>query len=65
MRERGSGSIFKKPGTRFWWIAYSFRGHSYQESSGSVDRKDAVKLLRARLIKITKPNFVDPAKERR
>jgi len=65
MRERGSGSIFKKPGTRFWWIAYSFRGHSYQESSGSVDRKDAVKLLRARLAKITKPNFVDPAAERR
>jgi integrase len=65
MRERGTGSIFRKPGTRFWWIAYSFRGHSYQESSGSVDRKDAVKLLRQRLIKMTKPNFVDPAKERR
>jgi site-specific recombinase XerC len=65
MRERGSGSIFKKPGTRFWWIAYSFRGHSYQESSGSVDRKDAVKLLRERLRKVNKPHFVDPAMERR
>src|SRR5262245_22841230 len=65
MRERGSGSIFKKPGTRFWWIAYSFRGHSYQESSGSMDRKDAVKLLRERLRKVTKPHFVDPAMERR
>lgn len=52
MRERGSGSVFRKPGTRFWWIAYSFRGHSYQESSGSTERKDALKLLRERLRKV-------------
>jgi site-specific recombinase XerC len=65
MRQRGSGSIFQKPGTRFWWIAYSFRGHSYQESSGSTEKKDAVKLLRERLRKVNKPHFVDPARERR
>ena len=65
MRERGSGSIFQKPGTRFWWIAYSFRGHSYQESSESTDKKVALKLLRDRLRKVTKPHFVDPAMERR
>ena len=65
MRERGSGSIFKKPGTRFWWIAYSFRGHPHQESSGSTDRKVALKLLQDRLRKVNKANFVDPAKERR
>src|SRR5262249_19446548 len=65
VRERGSGRIFKKPGSRFWWIGDSFRGKSYQESSGSVDRKEAVKLLRERLRKVNKPNFVDPAMERR
>lgn len=65
MRERGSGSIFQKPGTRFWWIAYSFREHSYQESSESTDKKVAAKRLRERLGKVNKPHFVDPAMERR
>jgi hypothetical protein len=65
MRERGSGSIFKKPGTRFWWIAYSFRGRSRQESSGSTDRKVALKLLQDRLRKVTKPNFVSPSTEQK
>jgi integrase len=65
MRERGTGSIFNKPGTKNKWISYSFRGHQYQESSGSPDPKVAKKLLRERLKKVTKPNFVDPAKEQR
>jgi site-specific recombinase XerC len=65
MRERGSGSIFRKPNTKNWWIAYSFRGHPYQESSGSTDRKVALKLLQDRLRKVNKPHFADPAKERR
>ena len=64
MRERGSGSVFRKPGTRFWWIAYSFRGHSHQESSGSTDRKVALKLLKDRLGKIDKPNFVESPRRR-
>jgi integrase len=65
MRERGSGSIFQKPGTKNWWIAYSFRGHPYQESSGSTNRKDAEKLLKGRLKQMDRPNFVDPAKASR
>src|SRR5262245_21055615 len=65
MRERGSGSIFQKPGTKNWWIAYSFRGHPYQESSGSTNKKGAEKLLKARLKQMERPNFVDPAKASR
>jgi integrase len=64
-RERGTGSIFSKPGSRFLWISYSFRGHAHQESSESEDPKVAAKLLRERLRRVTKPHFVDPAKERR
>jgi integrase len=58
---RGDGSIFLRG--RIWWVAYSFRGHAYQESSGSIDQRDAKKLLRKRLKQVGKPNFVDPAKE--
>lgn len=65
MRNRGSGCIFTKPGTKFVWIAYSFRGKSFQESSKSTDRKVAEKLLRKRLGEVSKPSFIDPAKEER
>jgi integrase len=62
---RGDGCVFQKPGTKNWWIAYSFRGHPYQESSGSPDKKVAERLLRKRLKEVQKPNFVNPAKEER
>jgi integrase len=58
---RGDGSVFLRG--RIWWIAYWFRGHPYQESSGSTDERDAKKLLRKRIKQVGKPNFVDPAKE--
>jgi len=60
---RGDGSVFLRG--RIWWVAYSFRGKLFQESSRSTDEKAARKLLRARLRKVDKPNFVDPAKELR
>jgi integrase len=62
---RGDGCVFQKPGTRNWWIAYSFRGHPYQESSESTNKKVAQKLLKKRLEEVKKPHFVDPAKEQR
>src|SRR5262245_43761254 len=43
---RGDGSVFLRG--RIWWIAYYFRGHPYQESSRSTDKKVAQKLLRQR-----------------
>jgi len=60
---RGDGSVFLRG--KIYWIGYSFRGKLYQESSGSTDARVARKLLRARLRKIDKPNFVDPARELR
>jgi integrase len=60
---RGDGHTFLRG--KIWWIAYSFRGKSYHESSRSTDQKDAKKLLRKRLKQVGKPNFVDPAREER
>lgn len=61
---RGDGHIFQRRGSKNWYIAYSFRGHAYQESSGSPDKKVAMKLLRQRLRQVvTKPKFIDPARE--
>ena len=60
---RGDGSIFQRG--HLWWIAYSWRGHLYQESSKSDDKKIAQKLLRKRIKEVERPRFVDPAKEQR
>jgi integrase len=60
---RGDGFVFQKPGTKFWWVGYSFRGKQYQESSKSTDKRVAERLLKRRLKQVEKPSFVSPAKE--
>ena len=44
---RGNGRVFQR-GT-IWWIAYYDNGREHRESSGSRERKDAVRMLRQRL----------------
>ena len=44
---RGNGRVFQRG--QVWWIAYYDNGREHRESSGSRDRKEAVRLLRQRL----------------
>ena len=44
---RGNGRVFQRG--QVWWIAYYDNGQEHRESSGSRDRKEAVRLLRQRL----------------
>jgi len=46
---RGHGNVYKRKGTKYWWIRWSVRGKPQYESSGSVVRADAVKLLAHRV----------------
>lgn len=46
---KGFGRIYKRKGSRFWWIAYSVRGKEYRESSKSLIKEDAKNRLRERL----------------
>ena len=68
-RERGTGRIFQRPKSPFWWIAYTRRGKEIRESAKSTDYKKAEKLLRYRLKEIgaeqlgARP-FAGPAAER-
>ncbi len=43
------GSVYRRPGSRFWWIRYSVNGKRIGESSKSETWKDAVDLLQRRL----------------
>ncbi len=46
---RGSGSVYKRKGSRFWWIRYSVAGKRVSESSGTEDWAEASALLAHRL----------------
>ena len=66
---RGSGRVFQRPNSAFWWIAYCHRGEEIRESSGSDDRKAAERLLKRRLKEIGADSlglkaFVGPSQDR-
>ena len=44
---RGNGRVFQRG--LIWWVAYYDNGRECRESSGSRERKDAVRMLRQRL----------------
>ena len=47
MTRRGLGRVYQRGS--IWWVQYHWRGTRYQETSASIHRGDAVKLLRKRL----------------
>ncbi len=48
-RAKGTGSIFRPKGSRFWWIGYTSNGKRYVESTKSEKKSDAQTLLTSRL----------------
>ncbi len=46
---RGFGNVYRRTGTRFWWIRYSVNGKPQYESSKSERREDAEELLKCRI----------------
>jgi integrase len=51
-RQRGSGSIFRKPPNKNWFIQFYKHGKRIREGTGSPDHDEAKKLLRQRLHEI-------------
>ena len=62
MRARGLGRVYQRG--RVWWVQYCFRGKVYRESSASIKRVDAVKLLRRRLEEMGRGRLIGPDVER-
>ena len=58
MKQRGLGMVFQRGST--WWIQYHWRGKRYRESSGSILRMEAVKLLRRRMAEMGKGQLRGP-----
>src|SRR5262245_6884774 len=54
---RGFGRIFRRG--EVYWVAYSYRGHEYRESSESSHETDARRLLKRRLTELGRGKLVD------
>ena len=59
---RGFGSPYLRSKT--WWIRYHHRGKEFRESSGSVRRLDAERLLKKRWKQIGRSKFIGPKEEK-
>ena len=63
-RPRGTGAIYRRPGSRFWWICYHVNGEPVRESSGSEKITDAQNMLKAKMGEVASGNFVSPKVQR-
>jgi integrase len=62
MKAWGTGSLYRRGGV--WWIQYSYRGKVYRESSRSLVRADATRLLRQRQAEMARGRLVGRDPER-
>jgi hypothetical protein len=49
---RGSGTLYRQPASRFWWMQYFHRGQRFRRSMGCDRVKDAQDVLRKTLVDI-------------
>lgn len=57
-RQRGTGSIFRKPPNKNWFIQFYKHGKRIREGTGSPDHDEAKKLLRQRLHEIDQNEYI-------
>src|SRR5262245_42129878 len=63
-RPRGTGSIYRKPGSRYWWVCYYVNGKPVYESTGSEKITDARNFLKRKIAEAETGNFVSPKVQR-
>lgn len=65
---RGTGRLFQRARSPFWWVAYYHRGKEQRESTGILatreERPKAEKMLRERTRQAGTPQFTGPAEYR-
>jgi integrase len=59
-RFRGSGWLFKRPRTRFWWCGYYRNGKLYRESTHTAEERVARRFLQRKLGEVASDNFIAP-----
>jgi hypothetical protein len=59
-RFRGSGWLFRRPGSAFWWCGYYRNGKLYRESTHAADERSARRFLQRKLGEVASDNFIAP-----
>jgi integrase len=49
--KRGQGSVYRPQNSRFWWVKFSIHGRVIQESAETESRREALDVLKARILK--------------
>jgi integrase len=62
MKRRGFGMVYQRG--KVWWVKYHFRGKVYRETSRSLIRMDAIKLLRKRMAEMGTGQLLGPTIDR-
>jgi integrase len=63
-RQRGTGSVYRQPGSRNLWIKYYKNGRAFRESTHTGDRRKAEQKLKQRLAEIATGQFIGLRVER-
>src|SRR5215472_16246420 len=63
MRDRGTGSIYRRPASRFYQIKFSRDGRVYRESTGTDRVTEAKAILQDRLSKLNQGMYSSDAKK--
>lgn len=63
MRDRGTGSVYLRPGSRFYQIKFSKDGQVYRESTGTDKITEAKAILQDRLNKLNQGTYSPEAKK--
>jgi integrase len=59
-RFRGSGWLFKRSNSAFWWCGYYRHGRLHRESTHAADERAARRFLQRRLGEVASDNFIAP-----
>ncbi len=63
-QRRGTGRLYERKASRFWWIQYYVSGKLFRESTKTDDRRKAEKFLDTRLAEANTGIFVAPQTEK-
>jgi integrase len=63
-RPRGTGRIYQQKGSSVWWIKFYRNGEPFRESTGTSDKRKAIRALNQRLAEVTTGKFLGPVIER-
>jgi integrase len=63
-RARGTGGVYRRPGSGFWWVSYQLNGKLVRESSGCLTKTAAGEKLKERLRASGNGNFLGPRIEK-